>query len=117
MNGYSSGGTQGRPPSGSLKPSGESPGTRKSLPRRKFHFSLFQRWSLASAFQRCTGSTKPDGCDNPRSNVRTRRARVSGSSILGSDGSTLGGSADSFNIQYVGSSKAGNAYSGSTPRR
>ncbi len=42
---------------GSRSPSGESPGTRNSRPRRVFHFSERQRVPDAWLFQRCTGST------------------------------------------------------------
>ena len=49
-------GRSGSEPSGRRKPSGESPGTRNSLPRRSFQRSLRQRRDRA-AFQRCTGST------------------------------------------------------------
>ena len=54
------GGTQGSEPSGRRNPAGESPGARKSLPRRKRHFSLRQRrWPrpTAAAFQRWMGRT------------------------------------------------------------
>ena len=70
---------------GSRRPSGESPGIRKSLPRRSGQRSLLHARS-ASAFQRWIGSTKPVGLSRPRSNTRAKRARSSGIVELGVGG-------------------------------
>ena len=62
--------------SGRRKPSGESPGTRNSRPRRVRHISLSQP-GFACAVQRCSGSTKPAGSPRWLSNTRRMRARSS----------------------------------------
>src|ERR1700710_2620427 len=102
---------------GRRRPSGESPGVKNRLPRRSFQRSLFQREevSLASAFQRWIGSTKPLGTLSPWSNTRAIRERSSGSDNLESLGSTLGGNPASFCSQCEGSSNAGRMNSESTP--
>ena len=94
--------------------SGESPGIRKSRPRRVCQTSLSQP-ALACALQRCTGSTKPAGAPSRRSNARMMRERSIGSSIFGFSGSTFSGSSPSFCMRSSGSSNAGITNSGLMP--
>ena len=71
---------------------GESPGTRNSLPRRESPSARCTQRAAVAACQRWIGSTKPTGVVEAALEHRRRRARSIGSSSLLSVGSTFTGS-------------------------